>query len=113
MADLEVTILMLLPSNIIKKKLCSGACTLEKSLKLLFDPPNLETLGTLKNINPAEMSDGAKTKYLLVKGNSKDNVYCNKYYHFMLLCTICPRSSDPFYIVTYYIKWGYYFLDIQ
>ena len=81
---------------------------MEKSLKLLFDPPNLETLGTLKNINPVEMSDGAETKYLLVKGNSKDNVYCNKYYHFMLLCTICPRSSDPFYIVTYYIKWGYY-----
>ena len=21
------------------------------------------------------------------------------------LCTICPGSSDPFYIVTYYIKW--------
>ena len=20
-------------------------------------------------------------------------------------CTICPRSSDPFYIVTYFIKW--------
>ena len=20
-------------------------------------------------------------------------------------CTICPRSSDPFYIVTYYLKW--------
>ena len=19
--------------------------------------------------------------------------------------TVCPRSSDPFYIVTYYIKW--------
>ena len=25
--------------------------------------------------------------------------------------TLCPRSSDPFYIVTYYIKWGHYFLD--
>ena len=21
------------------------------------------------------------------------------------LFTVCPRSSDPFYIVTYYIKW--------
>ena len=21
------------------------------------------------------------------------------------LHTVCPRSSDPFYIVTYYIKW--------
>ena len=21
-------------------------------------------------------------------------------------CTVCPRSSDPFYIVSYYIKWG-------
>ena len=20
--------------------------------------------------------------------------------------TVCPRSSDPFYIVSYYIKWG-------
>ena len=28
-------------------------------------------------------------------------------------CTICPGSSDPVYIVTYYIKWGHYFLDTQ
>ena len=21
------------------------------------------------------------------------------------LCTVCPRSSDPIYIVSYYIKW--------
>ena len=27
--------------------------------------------------------------------------------------TVCPRSSDPFYIVTYYIKWGHYFLDTR
>ena len=27
--------------------------------------------------------------------------------------TVCPGSSDPFYIITYYIKVGYYFLDIQ
>ena len=27
-------------------------------------------------------------------------------------CTVCPRSSDPFYVVTYYIKMGHYFLDI-
>ena len=26
--------------------------------------------------------------------------------------TVCPRSSDPFYIVTYY-KMGHYFLDKQ
>ena len=25
--------------------------------------------------------------------------------------TVCPRNSDPFYIVTYYIKWGHHFLD--
>ena len=23
----------------------------------------------------------------------------------LLKCTICPGSSDPFYVVTYYIKW--------
>ena len=22
-----------------------------------------------------------------------------------MLGTVCPRSSDPFYVVTYYIKW--------
>ena len=27
--------------------------------------------------------------------------------------TVCPGRSDPFYIVTYYLKWGHYFLDIQ
>ena len=21
------------------------------------------------------------------------------------ICTICPRSSDPFYMITYYMKW--------
>ena len=26
-------------------------------------------------------------------------------------CTVCPRSSDPFYIVSYYDKMGHYFLD--
>ena len=26
--------------------------------------------------------------------------------HIFLTSTVCPRSSDPFYIVTYYIKWG-------
>ena len=23
----------------------------------------------------------------------------------MILYTVCPGSSDPFYVVTYYIKW--------
>ena len=27
------------------------------------------------------------------------------------ICTICPRSSYPFYIVTYFEKMGHYFLD--
>ena len=28
--------------------------------------------------------------------------------------TICPRSSDPFHVVSYHIKWvGNYFLDTQ
>ena len=22
-----------------------------------------------------------------------------------VIITVCPRSSDPFYVVTYYIKW--------
>ena len=26
-------------------------------------------------------------------------------YAMMHVCTVCPESSDPFYIVTYYIKW--------
>ena len=29
------------------------------------------------------------------------------------LATVCQRSSDPFNILTYYIEWGHYFLDIQ
>ena len=28
------------------------------------------------------------------------------YFGFNHPCTICPRSSDPFYIVSYYIKWS-------
>ena len=27
--------------------------------------------------------------------------------------TVCPGSSDPFYTVTYNIKWGHYFLDTR
>ena len=26
--------------------------------------------------------------------------------------TVCPRNSDPFYVVSYNIRWGNYFLDI-
>ena len=25
--------------------------------------------------------------------------------HYMVICTVCPKSSDPFYIESYYIKW--------
>ena len=27
--------------------------------------------------------------------------------------TACPKSSGPFYIGSYYIQWGHYFLDLQ
>ena len=30
------------------------------------------------------------------------HVFCSE---IMKPCTVCPGSSDPFYIVTYYIKW--------
>ena len=30
------------------------------------------------------------------------NIEQNSYFQY---CTDCPRSSDPFYIVSYYIKW--------
>ena len=29
------------------------------------------------------------------------------------MLTVCPRSIDPFYITTYYVKWVQHFLDIQ
>ena len=25
---------------------------------------------------------------------------------YLVILTVCPRSSEPFYIVTYYTKWG-------
>ena len=28
----------------------------------------------------------------------------NMIYYKIKACTVCPRSSDPFYLVTYYIK---------
>ena len=34
-------------------------------------------------------------------------------YQTLILATVCPRSSDQFYIITYYIKWGHYFLGIR
>ena len=37
--------------------------------------------------------------------NVLDIQYINKYYIFLLLCTVRPRSLGPFYAVTYYIKW--------
>merc|ERR1711946_101391 len=34
-------------------------------------------------------------------------VYCTLYTLYCILCTVhLPRSSDPFYIVSYYIKWA-------
>ena len=37
----------------------------------------------------------------------------NKYSQYPVIHTVCPRSSGPFYIVIYYIKWGHYFFDVQ
>ena len=33
------------------------------------------------------------------------NALLNNFRLHELDCTVCPRSSDPFYVVTYYIKW--------
>ena len=38
-----------------------------------------------------------------IRGN-----YCLDTYY-----TVCPGSNYPIYIVTYYIKWGNYFLDTR
>ena len=37
----------------------------------------------------------------------KKHFLCNIFFHINIYvpCTVCPRSSDPFYVVTYYIKW--------
>ena len=36
----------------------------------------------------------------------KYDFYLIKHFHTLIsLATICPGSSDPFFIVTYYIKW--------
>ena len=36
-----------------------------------------------------------------------------KFFNVFDKSTVCPGSTDPFYIVTYYIKWGDYFLDTR
>ena len=36
-----------------------------------------------------------------------------KSYIYIHHCTVCPGSSDPFYIVRILYKMGHYFLDIQ
>ena len=33
------------------------------------------------------------------------NYYCSNEEYFLVISTVCPRSSDPLYVVTYYIKW--------
>ena len=51
---------------------------------------------------PLKLTDTEKLKLIL---KLKFNLY---------MVVVCPRSSDPFYIVIYYIyKIGQYFLDIE
>ena len=35
----------------------------------------------------------------------KDTLYANTKLDQGIYTTVCPRSSGPFYVVTYYIKW--------
>ena len=46
-------------------------------------------------------------------GLIRENIYI--LYIYIYVYTVCPRSSDPFFIVTYIsnlqYKMGYYFLD--
>ena len=45
--------------------------------------------------------------------NLDENIIVNEKKSMIVLSTtVCLRSSDPFYTVTSYIKWGHYFLDI-
>ena len=52
---------------------------------------------------------------ILAYGNRLRSMHCREFPYFKLCrhaylvrtnqCTVCPRSRDSFYIVTYYIKW--------
>ena len=47
-----------------------------------------------------------KNQFILLPVYSPPPQLHRSYGQFVLVCTtVCPRSSDPFYVVTYYIKW--------
>ena len=54
-----------------------------------------------------------KNHFFFYKYKVKNTPSSLNYLEDNLRPTVCPRSSDPLYIVSYYIKWGHYFLDIQ
>ena len=35
-----------------------------------------------------------------------DTIFSRSVVHFLFMINVCPRSSAPFYVVNYYIKWA-------
>ena len=54
--------------------------------------------------------DKIKYFYLLLQVK---NIYCMSKKSCPMLYTVCPGSSDPFYIVSYYDNMCHYLLDPQ
>ena len=52
----------------------------------------------IKNVCPFVSENNRKSKF-----NKKR---CMVKYGQISEATICPRSSDPFYMISYYMKWG-------
>ena len=51
------------------------------------------------------ISSGVQNNYSYVEKILESGQFVNETHRDYTTCTICPGSSDPFYIVSYYLRW--------
>ena len=64
--------------------------------------PDTDTLGKDGKCRKVIHKDCISRKQLEKQAQNGSCIICTLYIY---ACNMCPRSSDPFYIVTYYMKW--------
>ena len=96
-------------------------CLVEKNIQFVT------ALAPSKCLNYSNNRDCSKRAHLFLSKGSRKKSYSTSgplrpfpppFSSFVVIgtffrATVCPRSSDLFYVVTYYVKTGHYFLDTK
>ena len=107
-------------NNTEKSVLNCGYTSFNNSVCTFFKPKNDAVARRWKDINPIMFSDNLPSYICSIHFRESDiplnnlgarrlgSAFSDTVHlktRYSTRCTICPRSSDPFYIVSYYMKW--------